>query len=299
MSVRPRALELPRNLVWPLVVAAVLIVGLVARTGLTSGEVELPDWLARLRGLPITLYVADPSDSYLVPVTRIFSGDQAVTPQDIVDSLSAGEWGSNGLNSPLPVGATIQKLSQDSGMVRLELLADFAEGQEQLAVVALAQSLSTLPDVRSVHITVNGASQVSDQRLLYFSAAGLLVAEPIVARTPEEALAAFLRGPAAEGVMGLPEDVRLLDYELNSANGLLSVNLTYTPSVRELAVQQPEAIRQVLIGLIATLTAFDEVEAVRLDFEGHARLGLGQCSDLLRAPQIHPQILNDERLLGG
>jgi hypothetical protein len=40
------------------------------------------------------------------------------------------------------------------------------------------------------------------------------------------------------------------------------------------------------------------VQAVRIDFEGRTRLGLGQCSDLLRVPQPRPELLNDERLLG-
>jgi hypothetical protein len=40
------------------------------------------------------------------------------------------------------------------------------------------------------------------------------------------------------------------------------------------------------------------VRKVQIDFEGQTRLGLGQCSDLLRIPQPRPQLLNDERLLG-
>jgi len=57
-------------------------------------------------------------------------------------------------------------------------------------------------------------------------------------------------------------------------------------------------MRLLLLGLIASLTEFPSVGAVRLDFEGQSRLGLGQCSDLLRTPQKRPELLNDERLLG-
>jgi hypothetical protein len=67
--------------------------------------------------------------------------------------------------------------------------------------------------------------------------------------------------------------------------------------VRTLALEQPDRMRLSLLGLIATLTEFPSVRAVRLDFEGQTRLGLGQCSDLLGAPQPRPALLNDERLL--
>jgi hypothetical protein len=278
-----------------MVVAAILVAGLVARTGLTGGEIELPGWLIRLRGTPVTLYLSHPVESYLVPITRILSEAQA-TPAEVIESLSTEEWGSLGLSNPLTDGAAIQNLSQEGGVVQLDLAYD---RQRPLAAVALAQSLGTLPEVSFVDIAMDGVRRTSDDRLLYFAAGELLVAEPIAAQSPEEALTAYLRGPSADTLMGLPDDVRLLDYQFNPTNGLISINLTYTQSVRELALEQPDAIRRVLVGLIATLTAFEEVEAVRLDFEGHTRLGLGQCSDLLRAPQIQPQVLNDERLLGG
>jgi hypothetical protein len=44
-------------------------------------------------------------------------------------------------------------------------------------------------------------------------------------------------------------------------------------------------------------TEFPEIEGVWIDFEGHANLGLGQCAHLLRTLQLHPEVLNDERLL--
>jgi hypothetical protein len=64
-----------------------------------------------------------------------------------------------------------------------------------------------------------------------------------------------------------------------------------------LALDKPERMRLVLLGLIATLTEFPVVRTVQIDFQGQTRLGLGQCSDLLRTPQPRPQLLNDERLL--
>jgi hypothetical protein len=95
----------------------------------------------------------------------------------------------------------------------------------------------------------------------------------------------------------MPSDVRLLTYAYDAAERLVSVNFTYSPGVRALALDQPERMRTLLLGLITSLTEYPGVRAVRLDFEGQTRLGLGQCSDLLRTPQPRPQLLNDERLL--
>ena len=104
-------------------------------------------------------------------------------------------------------------------------------------------------------------------------------------------------GPPSPEIAGLPPDVRLLAYEYNSARRVLSLKFSYTPSLRALAMDRPDRMRTVLIGLIASLTEFPEVRAIQLDFGGQTRLGLGQCSDLLRTPQTRPALLNDERLL--
>jgi Sporulation and spore germination len=97
---------------------------------------------------------------------------------------------------------------------------------------------------------------------------------------------------------GLPSDVRLLNYGYDPADHSVALNFSYKPSVRTLALETPDKMRFVLLGLIASLTEFPEVEAVQLDFEGRTRLGVGQCSDLLRTRQTRPELLNDERLLG-
>ena len=133
--------------------------------------------------------------------------------------------------------------------------------------------------------------------LLYFASASGLVAIPVMALNPRDALQVYLSGPPAPELTGLPADVRLLAHEYNSADRLLSLKFSYTPSLRALAMDRPERMRTVLLGLIATLTEFPEIRTVQLDFGGQTRLGLGQCSDLLRTPQRRPTLLNDERLL--
>ena len=134
--------------------------------------------------------------------------------------------------------------------------------------------------------------------LLYYASATGLVAVPVSATTPRAAVATYLAGPTDRSLTGLPADVRLLNYAHDPADGSLSLNFSYTPSVRTLALEHPERMRLLLLGLIASLTEFPSVRTVRLDFEGQTRLGLGQCSDLLRTPQPRPELLNDERLLG-
>jgi spore germination protein GerM len=132
---------------------------------------------------------------------------------------------------------------------------------------------------------------------LYYASANGLVAVPTSISSPRAALEAFLSGPSDPELTGFPSDVRLLSYEYAETNRSLSLNFTYTPSIRTLALDKPERMRLVLLGLIASLTEFPGVRTVQLDFQGQTRLGLGQCSDLLRSPQPRPQLLNDERLL--
>lgn len=131
---------------------------------------------------------------------------------------------------------------------------------------------------------------------IYPSANGL-VASPAPATEPRAALAAYLSGPPAAELTGVPSDVRLLAYDFDAATGVLSLGFTYTPSMRTLALERPDRMRFLLLGLIASLTEFPEVRAVQLDFGGQGRLGLGECSDLLRTSQPRPALLNDERLL--
>ena len=133
--------------------------------------------------------------------------------------------------------------------------------------------------------------------LLYYASANGLVAVPARVSNPRAALDMYLSGPPDAELTALPPDIPLLAYEYHAADRLLSLKFAYTPSVRALALDKPERMRTLLLGLIVSLTEFPEVRAVQLDFGGQTRLGFGQCSDLLRTPQPRPELLNDERLL--
>ena len=246
----------------------------------------------------VTLYFAD--GPFFVPVSRQMSAVGDV-PRAVLQALLTGPSARSGLTSPIPHGVDIRSLKLADGVAHVDLSAAFAGGHDtEAAQTAILETLTALPGVTSVALRVEGKSLTEARKrvpLLYYASANGLVAVPSLATTPPDALTMYLSGPADPELTGLPPDVRLLRHDYDPARGLLSLNFTYTPSVHALALDKPERMRLALLGLIVGLTEFPEVRAVKLDFEGHTRLGLGQCSDLLRTPQPRPRLLNDERLL--
>jgi spore germination protein GerM len=169
-----------------------------------------------------------------------------------------------------------------------------------VASTAIIETMTKLPGVTSVALSAEGKplSELATRvPLLYYASSNGLVGVPVNVTSARAALDAYLSGPSASELTGLPSDARLLGYDYTQAEGLLSLKFAYTSSVRTLALDKPDRMRLVLLGLIASLTEFPGVRAVQLDFGGQTRLGLGQCSDLLGAPQPRPELLNDERLL--
>ena len=247
----------------------------------------------------VTLYF--PDGRLIVPVSRRMTRN-AELPRATLQALLAGPAAGSGLKSPIPRGVEVRLLELKEGVAHIDLSAAILgePSQTRAAETAIIETMTALPGVTSVSLSVDGESRVASARrvpLLYYASANGLVAIPVSAITPRAALATYLSEPPDPGLTGLPTDVRLLAYEHDMDDGLLSLNLSYTPLVRTLALEQPERMRLLLLGLIASLTEFTSVRAVRLDFEGQTRLGLGQCSDLLRTAQPRPDLLNDERLL--
>jgi spore germination protein GerM len=223
-------------------------------------------------------------------------------PNAVLHALLAGPDARSNVKSWIPPGTEIRSFSFSNGTAQIDLSHAFlgSSSRPDLAKAAIIETMTAVPGVSSVALTVEGrpvtASAVRMPILYYASTAGL-VALPTSASEPRAALAAYLSGPGNPELTGFPSDVQLLSYDYAEANRSLSVDFTYTPTLRTLALDQPERMRLVLLGLIATLTEFPGIQTVQLDFQGQTRLGLGQCSDLLRTPQPRPQLLNDERLL--
>jgi len=246
-----------------------------------------------------TLYFSDGESIF--PVSRRMPTSDDL-PRAALQALLAGPNAGSGLTSAIPPGVEIRSFELAAGVAHVDLSAAFlaGDGDKQAAQTALVETMTALPGVASVTLSVEGKPLAESARrvpLLYYASRDGLVAIPTSVTNPRAALTAYLSGSGDPKLTSLPPDVRLLAYEYAAADGLLSLNFGYTPSVHTLALEQPERMRLLLLGLIASLTEFPVVRAVQLDFEGHSRLGLGQCSDLLRTPQPRPALLNDERLL--
>ncbi len=288
--------RLPARAPWGLLlVVAAVAAGLLARTGagqqaLAALAPRLP-WAARPAA---TLYYPDAAGRFLVPISVALAGDPA-DPGALVAALAAAPPAGLGLRPLIGDGGAAREVTLEGGAARLDVTAG-GVGDAPLARLALAQTLAAWPGGAAAELMLEGAPAEAG-RLLHYVAGELIVAVPTDAAGPRAALEAYLAGPADAGLTGLPAEVRLLGYALDGRNGLLRVELSYGPAVQALATERPETMRRALLGLIATLTAFPEVQAVMLDFEGHARLGVGQCADLLRTPQTRPEALNDARLL--
>jgi spore germination protein GerM len=233
-------------------------------------------------------------------VSRSLAGN-ADAPRALFESFAEGPKDGGGLLKLVPNGTEIRSLSMDGGQLQLELSEHFLQANLPLVVPALWHTMRSLPDVQKMLITVAGkdlALPPADRRMLFFYSLSQsrLVSVPVNARSHMEALKLYLQGTGDASLIGLPADVQMLGYEIDPIRSSLALNFSFTPSLRQLGTEQPESTRSLLLGLIATLTQFPEIETVTLEFDGHSRLGLGECASLIGTPQTQPTVLNDERL---
>ncbi len=287
-------------LVWVLIFSVVFGAGLWLRTlqpmNLAAG---LAGWLPWPTTTTVTLYFIE--GPFLFPVSRRMPATDEL-PRAVLEALLAGPSTASGLTSAVPSGVDIRSVRITDGVAHVDLSRAFLNGDAdaRMAVTAVTSTMTRLPGVTSVALSVDGEPLGDSARrvpLLYYPSANGLVASPVSATNPRAALAAYMSGPPAADLTGVPSDVRLVAYDFDPITGLLSLGFTYTPLMRTLALETPGRVRSLLLGLIASLTEFPQVRAVQLDFGGQSRLGLGECSDLLRTPQPRPALLNDERLL--
>lgn len=286
-----------------LLVALLLVVGVVARSIAVDGsDSMLLRWLPWMGRTPITLYYADPSGEALAPVSRTVSRDD-ISADTLVAELLAGPAAGTGLHPLLPGGTTASAVTLSAGTLSVDFTGDPAAFADPLVAASLRHSLLSWSAVTDLVVTVDGVPVdvlAAPGHLVFFwdESRDLLVARPTTETDPRQVLTEYLAGPGTPGLVGLPDDVRLITYDFNPGSGLLSLDFSYVPSVRTFALDHPEGMRRVLEGLIATMTTgFPQVGGLYIDFEGQATLGLGQCADLLRTLQLQPEVLNDERLL--
>ncbi len=290
---------------WLALTVLLVGVGLLLRLG-TVGQlpIHLDRWLPWVSPPTVTLYFPDSQGRFLIPITRRVGSAEA-TAQAAVEELLQGPRDHIKLSTPFPLGSRLSLFDFLGGVAQVHITTERPESAGLLDISRtlemLARTLQEFKDVESVQLLINGSLlgdiSVTSPRShpIYYTYGSYLVPDANGYTSPQEAIAQYLIGPApGSGLEGLPEDVRLLEYRFDATRGLVYINLTYTESVREVALSDVSRMRRTLIGIVATLTDFDEVKAVMLDFQGHTRLGLGQCADLLRAPQIRTKAINDE-----
>ncbi|MBI2917365.1 MAG: GerMN domain-containing protein [Chloroflexi bacterium] len=289
----------PRRLAgarWLLLVGLLVATGLGLRLAAGQSSLSVSGWLPWLHTPTVTLYFPGKDGRLLVPVARRVAAGE-VTPQGAVEHLLRGPTDRARLAPALPPSARLARFELRDGNAVVEVTGELSPTVQ----TALRRTLLEFPQVKSVRVVSPGAAPegaLPGLQPVYYTYGSYLVPEWKTASGPGGALQLYLAGPGEGlGLQGLPSDVRLVEYRLDAARGLAYVNFTYTSSLRELAIAEPAKMRRILIGIVATLTEFPEVKAVKLDFQGHTALGLGQCSDLLRAPQARPAMLNDEAIL--
>lgn len=287
-----------------------LLIGAVAGAGfwLKSLAPEVAGLRLPATGPIATLYFAagEGAQEHLFPVSRRMPSAEDL-PRATLDSLIGGPPPGSGLRNSVPEGVQIRTFRVADRTAWVDLSAEFRRAENNrpdgiaMAEIAIIDTLTSIRGVNAVAISVDGKPLREPAHripLLYYATPGGLAAIPAATPTPRAALDKYLEGPSGPSWNGLPADVRLLKYAYDADNKLVSLSFTYTEAVRMLAVDLPDRMRLALLGLIASLTEYPDVDAVRIDFEGRTRLGLGECSDLLLTPQPRPGLLNDERLLG-
>jgi spore germination protein GerM len=284
-------------------VAAVAIVGAWLRGLPTSSSASASGLVWPWSQATLTVYHA--AGPHLFPVSRRVRATDDL-PRIALQTLIDGPAPGSAPTRAVPAGVSLDSIHVVDGVAVVTLQGSLVDTPEDIdtATLAIVQTLTTISGIDAVTLRLGHHVVTTSTRrrpLLYFAAPDGLTAVTTMATTPHGAVEAYLTGPpsgpfTAPPLVGLPRDVRLLGYSF--VDGLVSVNLSYSPSVRTLALERPDTMRTVILGLIASLTEQAGVRAALVDFEGRSQLGLGECSDLLRRPLPRPRLLNDERLVG-
>lgn len=115
--------------------------------------------------LDVTIYPAVEDGGLLVPIGRLIP-DTAETPvaQSLLEALFAFD-GSNGIRSFVPTGTKVLSMKIENGVCVADLTREFLDScktqlQEQLAVRSVIATLTSLDEIRSVELLVEGIEPV-------------------------------------------------------------------------------------------------------------------------------------------
>src|SRR5712691_1462369 len=184
----------------------------------------------------VTLYFSDGRS--FVPVSRRMTRNLDL-PRATLQALLDGPASRTGLQNPVPRGVEVRSFAIREGVAHIDLSSAFQgdPAGTRAAETAIVETMTAIAGVWSVSLSIDGRSLVDSATrvpLLYYASATGLVGVPVSATTPRAAVATYLAGPTDRSLTGLPADVRLLNYAHDPADGSLSLDFSYTPSVRTL-----------------------------------------------------------------
>ena len=183
-----------------------------------------------------------------------------------------------GYRTPIPQGVTLRSCQLTGGMA----LVDFSQGYEQLSGIDLTiadycvtLTLSQLPGISVVRITVEGQDLAYRTHSLLQSREVLMTSEDDVTRT----LGVRLFFPARESGLLTSESRTLTLHEGDSAVEAIMSALMEGPQTESLSPLLPEGLeaQQLLVrGLVNSLCSANGVDRVQLLLDGQVAASFGQ-----------------------
>lgn len=116
--------------------------------------------------IALTLYFAEPTATYLVPITRFVPKTKEVA-RAVVDELISGPKEESGLDPVIPAGTRCLGLSLADGTLTVDFSRELRDNHsggsaaERLTVDAVVHSLGQLPGVKQVQILIEGEKGAS------------------------------------------------------------------------------------------------------------------------------------------
>lgn len=265
---------------------------------LTGGDILTQDTGMLPQEEQMTLYYPDGENRYLLRQTRtVQAADPAEKPADIVRALL-----SDGLLPSVPPQTALLDLSVEDGVCTVDLSADFTEAsysfaEERLTLYALVNSLTELPQIRTVDLWVAGAplerlhllelsdGLTRDESLLFDATDSALTDQTIYAvcgseallvgipmqfepsetlSAPEQVMTALIDYEGANGIRNpVPTGTKLLSVRLEGSACIVDLTGEFLDGCADTADEQA-AVRAV----VATLCSLEGIDSAEILVEG-------------------------------
>lgn len=270
--------------------------GSAAPLVLSAGDILLTDTGMLPQDEQMTLYYPDSESRYLLRLTRTV---QAATPVEKAGAILSALL-SDGLLPAVPPQTTVLGISIAGGICTVDLSAAFTEpdyrfAEERTTLYAIVNSLTELPQIRSVEFLVAGeplerlgrlelsSGLTRDESLLFdasdadlidrtlYAVSGedaLLVDIPMQLEPsdtpPEQVLSALIAYEGAAGIRNpIPTGTRILSVRIDNATCTVDLTGEFIDGCASRA-EEESAVRAV----VATLCALDGIDTVEILVEG-------------------------------